>query len=116
LKVYLLFENGLDVEPHNALAAIIIFLITLFLFGKIPDPKREDTETLGSAKFADNSQKKILKNNHGLIVGRDKNILRYAGDSHLITIAPTRTGKGVGTIIPNLLTADRSIICIDPKG
>ncbi|MGO7429001.1 type IV secretory system conjugative DNA transfer family protein, partial [Rhizobium ruizarguesonis] len=27
-----------------------------------------------------------------------------------------RSGKGVGTIIPNLLTADRSIICIDPKG
>ena len=31
-------------------------------------------------------------------------------------MAPTRTGKGVGTIIPNLLTADRSVICIDPKG
>ncbi len=31
-------------------------------------------------------------------------------------MAPTRTGKGVGTIIPNLLTADRSMICIDPKG
>lgn len=31
-------------------------------------------------------------------------------------MAPTRTGKGVGAIIPNLLTADRSVICIDPKG
>ncbi len=31
-------------------------------------------------------------------------------------MAPTRTGKGVGTIIPNLLTAERSVICIDPKG
>jgi type IV secretion system protein VirD4 len=29
---------------------------------------------------------------------------RYAGPAHLLTIAPTRTGKGVGTIIPNLLT------------
>jgi len=27
-------------------------------------------------------------------------------------MAPTRTGKGVGTIIPNLLTADRSVICM----
>ncbi|MCM0753621.1 hypothetical protein DEA98_29440 (plasmid) [Brucella pseudogrignonensis] len=36
--------------------------------------------------------------------------------AHLLTMAPTRTGKGVGTIIPNLLTADRSVICIDPKG
>src|SRR3546814_5535807 len=31
-------------------------------------------------------------------------------------MAPTRSGKGVGTIIPNLLTIDRSVICIDPKG
>lgn len=31
-------------------------------------------------------------------------------------MAPTRTGKGVGIIIPNLLTANRSVICIDPKG
>ena len=30
-------------------------------------------------------------------------LLRYAGPAHLLTIAPTRTGKGVGTIIPNLL-------------
>ncbi|SDB74277.1 Type IV secretory system Conjugative DNA transfer, partial [Agrobacterium fabrum] len=34
----------------------------------------------------------------------------------LLTMAPTRTGKGVGTIIPNLLTADRSVICVDRKG
>ena len=33
-----------------------------------------------------------------------------------MTIAPTRTGKGVGTIIPNLLTAERSVLVIDPKG
>ncbi len=31
-------------------------------------------------------------------------------------MAPTRSGKGVGTIIPNLLLLDRSVICIDPKG
>ena len=31
-------------------------------------------------------------------------------------MAPTRSGKGVGTVIPNLLCLDRSILCIDPKG
>ncbi|WP_342211197.1 type IV secretory system conjugative DNA transfer family protein [Sphingomonas sp. CFBP 8765] len=30
-------------------------------------------------------------------------------------MVPTRSGKGVGTIIPNLLL-DRSVVCIDPKG
>ncbi|EHS51715.1 TRAG family protein, partial [Rhizobium sp. PDO1-076] len=55
----------------------------------------------------------------GLLIGRDSKtgkLFRYEGPAHLLTMAPTRTGKGVGTIIPNLLTADRSVICIDPKG
>lgn len=31
-------------------------------------------------------------------------------------MAPTRLGKKISAIIPNLLLLDRSIICIDPKG
>jgi type IV secretion system protein VirD4 len=43
-------------------------------------------------------------------------LLYYSGPGHLLTIAPTRSGKGVGSIVPNLLTADRSVFVIDPKG
>lgn len=43
-------------------------------------------------------------------------LLRYDGPAQLITITPTRSGKGVGTIIPNLLAANRSVVCIDRKG
>jgi type IV secretion system protein VirD4 len=43
--------------------------------------------------------------------------IRYIGDRHLLTIAPTGSGKGTCAIIPNLLMQqDISIICIDPKG
>ena len=75
----------------------------------------------GSASFAPPDQvRRSMAVDKGLIVGRENRnagkLLRYAGDAHLITIAPTRSGKGVGAIIPNLLTADRSILCIDPKG
>ena len=35
---------------------------------------------------------------------------------HLLTVAPTRAGKGVSLIIPNLLTYTNSVIVIDPKG
>ena len=56
----------------------------------------------------------------GLIIGRavlpDHFLLRYVGPGHLLTIAPTRAGKGVGAILPNLLLADRPVIVIDPKG
>jgi type IV secretion system protein VirD4 len=75
----------------------------------------------GSAHFASERQvKDSLGGAAGLIVGRENRrggqLLRYAGQAHLLTIAPTRSGKGVGAIIPNLLTADRSVLCIDPKG
>ena len=40
----------------------------------------------------------------------------YAGDQHVITIAPSRTGKGTTAIIPTLLDHDASALVIDPKG
>ncbi|MHB0953239.1 MAG: type IV secretory system conjugative DNA transfer family protein [Allorhizobium sp.] len=74
----------------------------------------------GSARWATGKDLQTLSaKEDGLLIGRDPataRLLRYDGPAHLMTIAPTRTGKGVGTIIPNLLTADRSVICIDPKG
>jgi type IV secretion system protein VirD4 len=42
--------------------------------------------------------------------------LVYKGDGHLMTVAPTGAGKGVGVIIPNLLTYPGSVIAIDIKG
>lgn len=42
--------------------------------------------------------------------------LTYAGDAHLCTVAPTRSGKGVSVIIPNLLTYTGPVVVFDPKG
>ncbi|MEZ5403175.1 MAG: type IV secretory system conjugative DNA transfer family protein [Bryobacteraceae bacterium] len=51
--------------------------------------------------------------------GRTRNLSRsiqYSHDRHLITFAPTGSGKGVGVIIPNLLHYQGPAIVIDPKG
>ncbi|MCA9173290.1 MAG: type IV secretory system conjugative DNA transfer family protein [Planctomycetales bacterium] len=42
--------------------------------------------------------------------------LQYVGDSHLLTVAPTGSGKGRSVIIPNLLAYDGPIVVTDPKG
>src|SRR5437763_1904767 len=42
--------------------------------------------------------------------------LTYGGDGHLLTVAPTGAGKGVGAIIPALLSYPGSIIVTDIKG
>ena len=80
----------------------------------------EGEDSHGSARFAHASELRAdLAIDTGLIVGRELQggkLLRYDGPAHLLTIAPTRSGKGVGTIVPNLLTANRSVLCIDPKG
>jgi len=44
------------------------------------------------------------------------NLIGASDDRHLLTIAGTRAGKGTSVIIPNLLTYEGSIFCIDPKG
>ena len=75
----------------------------------------------GSAQFAsDRRVRETLRRDRGLIVGRENRragaLLRHDASGHLLTIAPTRSGKGVGAIIPNLLACDRSVFCLDPKG
>lgn len=40
----------------------------------------------------------------------------FADEGHLLTIAPTGAGKGVGCIIPTLLRYPGPVIVIDPKG
>lgn len=73
----------------------------------------------GSARFASRKELKKFQGSDGLLIGRNPGtgrLLRYDGPAHLITLAPTRAGKGVGTVIPNLLGVDRSALVIDPKG
>ncbi len=40
----------------------------------------------------------------------------HTGEGHLITVAPTGAGKGVGCIIPALLRYRGPLVVIDPKG
>lgn len=48
--------------------------------------------------------------------GSGARYLGWAGDGHVITVAPTRSGKGVGLVVPNLLHYPGSVLVIDPKG
>jgi len=43
-------------------------------------------------------------------------LLRDGGNTHLFAFCPTRSGKGVGMVIPTLLTWPNSVMVNDPKG
>jgi type IV secretion system protein VirD4 len=53
----------------------------------------------------------------GLYVGQDKSgrYLRFGGPEHVACYAPTRSGKGVGLVIPNCLLYESSLVCLDVK-
>ena len=81
--------------------------------------RRSSGDSHGSARFASRKERAAFEGGDGLLIGRDLDsgkLLRYDGPAHLLTLAPTRAGKGVGTVIPNLLLAERSVLVIDPKG
>lgn len=79
----------------------------------------------GSARWAnkqDIQEAGLLGNNEGVYVGawEDSNgtlhYLRHNGPEHVLTYAPTRSGKGVGLVVPTLLSWPHSAVITDLKG
>lgn len=74
---------------------------------------------LGSARFASTWEMfwAGVRRGSGPIVGRiGSSFLRFNKDGMITVFAPMGAGKGVGIVIPNLLTYPGSIVCTDIKG
>ncbi len=75
--------------------------------------------TYGSARWADAAdiRKAGLTQPAGVFLGRhDDQYLRHEGPEHVLTFAPTRSGKGVGLVVPTLLSWPASAVIHDIKG
>jgi type IV secretion system protein VirD4 len=75
--------------------------------------------TYGSARWADAAEirKAGLTNPAGVFLGlHDGQYLRHEGPEHVLTFAPTRSGKGVGLVVPTLLSWPASAVIHDIKG
>jgi type IV secretion system protein VirD4 len=79
----------------------------------------KQAETYGSARWANTVEVKAagLLGPDGVVLGRlDSAYLRHDGPEHVLCFAPTRSGKGVGLVVPSLLTWPGSCIVHDIKG
>jgi type IV secretion system protein VirD4 len=79
----------------------------------------KNAETYGSARWAARSEIKAagLLGPDGVVLGKlDRDYLRHDGPEHVLCFAPTRSGKGVGLVVPTLLTWPGSAIVHDIKG
>ncbi|WP_165807548.1 type IV secretory system conjugative DNA transfer family protein [Rhizobium rhizogenes] len=94
---------------------VLVFLLSLV----VRRPRRVRSTTFGSARWARLRELVFggVMSGDGLIVGKKfGRFLRFNRDGYVLLFAPTRSGKGVGVVVPNLLNYKGSIICSDPKG
>ena len=75
--------------------------------------------TYGSARWANEGDARAagLLGQDGVVLGRfGEHYLRHDGPEHVLCFAPTRSGKGVGLVVPSLLTWAGSAVIHDIKG
>ncbi|MFM2083216.1 MAG: hypothetical protein RLY95_34 [Pseudomonadota bacterium] len=117
-------------NAHLMLAAggalsLILPVATAYRRSRKVSSERNDLH--GSAHWADPNEVKaagILANedNKGGVLfgayqsGKEVQYLRHSGPEHMMVFAPTRSGKGVGIVIPTLFSWFQSVLVHDIKG
>lgn len=79
----------------------------------------KNVQTYGSARWAETKEVESagLLGVDGVVLGRvERDYLRHDGPEHVLCFAPTRSGKGVGLVVPTLLTWPGSALVHDIKG
>lgn len=116
------------VKGFAGLALGLSIFLPVFIFGivgyAVLVPKKRELH--GSARFA--TELELVKSGllqadspqdkfPSIIVGKIKEkFLLFRGQQFMFLSAPTRSGKGVGVVIPNLLHYRDSVVCLDIKG
>src|SRR6201996_782340 len=110
-----IFLQGGCIAASGGLAAMVATIILSVWRAK----EAQHVTTYGSARWADAREVRRagLLGPDGVVLGRfDGSYLRHNGPEHVLCFAPTRSGKGVGLVIPTLLTWPGSTIVHDIKG
>lgn len=124
-----------ETAAYNLVVKSFIYMLPILLIGIIltylvmNKGKSKTNKTLhGSARWAtlEDMKKMGLLSDDGVIVGgfEQKRFLRkpkkytliHNGPEHILTYAPTRSGKGVGLIVPSLVNWKHSMVATDIKG
>jgi type IV secretion system protein VirD4 len=116
--------SGAGLVTVGSIATIGIFSLLNLRRTKRLTRNAEDLH--GSARWANPKDVKatgLIDTRQGVYVGgwyddREKRLyyLRHNGPEHVLAFAPTRTGKGVGLVIPTLLAWSESAVIYDIKG
>ncbi|MEO0960532.1 MAG: type IV secretory system conjugative DNA transfer family protein, partial [Pseudomonadota bacterium] len=109
------FMEGAIIAGAGGIAAVGVAIFLSVLRAR----EASNVTTYGSARWG--TEKDMLQAglfvNDGVVLGRYQfRYLRHDGPEHVLCFAPTRSGKGVGLVVPSLLTWPGSAIVHDIKG
>ncbi|EHZ7866803.1 TPA: conjugal transfer protein TraG, partial [Klebsiella oxytoca] len=102
-----------------AVSGGFIAIAAAILMSIIRAREARNIATYGSARWAEDKEIRAagLLGPDGVVLGRHtQDYLRHDGPEHVLCFAPTRSGKGVGLVVPTLLTWPASAIVHDIKG
>ena len=117
----------INARGHKA-AGVIVGSVMLGKWGKVIHPNHKDFSRRYKPVYIRGTWRELFRK----IPKRDGNkrpmfavkksvvksieLLRDGGNTHLFAFCPTRSGKGVGMVLPTLLTWPNSVMVNDPKG
>ena len=110
-----IFETGALIAASGGFLAFIVAIAMSVRRAR----ELKNAETYGSARWAERREVEAagLLGPNGVTLGRlGRDYLRHDGPEHVLCFAPTRSGKGVGLVVPTLLTWPESCIVHDIKG
>jgi len=126
-----IFDKAYGLGVFIAACGLFATAITKFM---LLNSSKANSSLHGSAKFATEQDIKAelelipstanikQKTGEGVYVGGFTNkkgqtyYLRDNGAAHVLTFAPTRSGKGIGLVVPTLLSWTKSTVITDLKG
>ena len=109
------FVTGAFIAASGGILAIVVAIAMSVWRAR----EAKKAETYGSAHWATDAEARDagLLADAGVILGRlGHDYLRHDGPEHVLCFAPTRSGKGVGLVVPTLLAWPESCIVHDIKG
>lgn len=110
-----IFIRGACIAASGGIAAVVVAIAMSVWRAR----ELKIAQTYGSARWATRREveRAGLLGEDGVVLGRlGAAYLRHDGPEHVLCFAPTRSGKGVGLVIPSLLTWHGSAIVHDIKG
>lgn len=110
-----IFEEGGAIAAAGGIAGALFAIVNSVWRAR----QSQLVTTYGSARWATPKEIKTagLFASKGVFLGRlENNYLRHDGPEHVMCFAPTRSGKGVGLVLPTLLSWTSSAVVHDIKG